>query len=367
MKIGVLTSSRADYGIYKPLLNYLKLDSEIELQVIAFGMHLQESQGFTISDIKNDGYEKILCVGSMPEQDGIYEIAKGYAQLLGEFVEFWNRNSFDIVLALGDRWEMSAAIQASIPFQLKIAHIHGGETTLGSIDNIYRHQISLASKLHFTAAEAFSERVKNLVGTSKGVFTTGSISLDDIENLKLPEWSKVQEVFQIPFNDFILVTIHPETVETIDINEEFALLVYEVLVELVQTVNILITKSNSDSFGSLFNKQFLKIQNEYPDNVKLVDSLGRLNYFSAMNQCILMLGNTSSGIIEAASFKKWVVNIGDRQLGRLRNKNVIDVALNKKKITQTVREIINRKLCVDENKYKRSNTCLTIINHLKNQ
>lgn len=171
MRIGVLTSSRADYGIYKPLLDRLKFNSNIELQVIAFGMHLQQSQGFTLSTVQNDGYKKVFKVGDMPKGDEVFDISSGYARIVNQFSKFWSLNKFDVVLALGDRWEMSAAVQASIPYQTKIAHIHGGETTLGAIDNIYRHQITLASKLHFTASEHFSKRVKEIIGSPKGVFT----------------------------------------------------------------------------------------------------------------------------------------------------------------------------------------------------
>lgn len=361
MKIGVLTSSRADYGIYKPLLDRLKLDSDIRLYVIAFGMHLQESQGFTLSNIQNDGYEEIYSVGDMPENDKVSDIAIGYARIVSQFADFWNVNSFDVVLALGDRWEMSAAVQASIPYQINIAHIHGGETTLGALDNIYRHQITLASKFHFTASEEFSKRVKEILGTNVGVFTTGSISLDGIDNLKLPDWSTVQQKFNIPFTEFILVTIHPETVQ-VDKNREFALVSYEVLAKLAQKNNIIITKANSDAFGSLFNDQFIRLQNHYPNKVKLIDSLGKLNYFSAMNQCEFMLGNTSSGIIEAASFKKWVINIGDRQKGRLRNKNVIDVPFCFESILSTINQISTFSDLNGYNHYVKKSTIDLIIN-----
>ena len=197
MKIGVLTSSRADYGIYLPLLDKLKFDQRFQLEIIAFGMHLQNSQGNTIGQIIKDGYKVIHKVGKMPDSDGVVDISKGYGDMVVSFSEFWNQNNFDVVFALGDRWEMSAAVQASIPFELKIAHIHGGETTLGATDNIYRHQITLASSYHFTAAEVFSERVKSILGSDKNVNTVGSISLEDINKLQLPSWGAVKNRFDI--------------------------------------------------------------------------------------------------------------------------------------------------------------------------
>ena len=364
MKVGVLTSSRADYGIYKPLLERLKVDSEISLEIIAYGMHLQYSQGFTYSTIETDGYEKIHIVGRMPESDEVHDIAKGYAFILNAFTDFWYSHNFDIVFALGDRWEMSAAVQASIPYQIKIAHIHGGETTLGALDNIYRHQISLASKLHFTATEEFSQRVDQIIASKKGIFTTGSISLAGLENIKLPRWNDVQKQFQIPFEEFVLVTIHPESV-LIDKNAEYASISYDFLEKLVQTKNILITNSNSDVLGSLYNKKFALLQAQYPLKIKLVSSLGKLNYFRAMQQCEFMVGNTSSGIIEAASFKKWVLNLGERQAGRLRNDNVIDVPFDFDKINHAIANMGKLGTFKGMNKYRKIDTCDIILNKIK--
>jgi GDP/UDP-N,N'-diacetylbacillosamine 2-epimerase (hydrolysing) len=364
MKIGVLTSSRADYGIYKPLLDKLKADSQVSIHLIAFGMHIQSSQGNTLSIVESDGYENLSIIGCMPENDAVYDIAKGYASIVSSFVDFWDSNSFDIVFALGDRWEMSAAVQASIPFQIRLAHIHGGETTLGAIDNLYRHQITLASKVHFTASQEFSNRVEEMVGSSENVFTTGSISIDDLANLSLPAWPSVQKKFQIPFEKFILVTIHPESVK-VEMNQDFALISFEVLSEIAKTNNILITRANSDALGSLYNKQFERLQVLCPGKVRLVESLGKLNYFKAMQQCEFMLGNTSSGIIEGASFKKWVINIGERQKGRLRSKNTIDVSFDVMEINDAINKVSGYEEFKGINEYWRPNSCEVIIKAIK--
>jgi len=338
MKIGVLTSSRADYGIYLPLLDKLKFDQRFQLEIIAFGMHLQKSQGNTINQIIKGGFKVIHKVGEMPESDGVIDISKGYGNMIVSFAEFWSKNKYDVVLALGDRWEMSAAIQASIPFEVKIGHIHGGETTLGATDNIYRHQITLASTFHFTAAEVFSERVTSILGSDKNVHTVGSISLEDINQLQLPSWDSVKEKFDIPFDDFILVTFHPESMGASK-NEDYAKVAFKVLEELCKQHNVLITGANSDAMGSLFNMQFKRLQEQHSEKIKLVSALGKLNYFKAMQQCTFMLGNTSSGIIEAASFRKWVINVGDRQKGRLRNDNVLDVPFESERILEAITRI----------------------------
>ena len=360
MKIGILTSSRADYGIYQPLLKKLKADARFKMEIIAFGMHLLKEQGNTIEDIRKDDYPEIHLVGAMPKNDKIFDIAYGYGALLSDFAHFWKQYNFDLIFALGDRWEMAAAVQSSIPYELKIAHVHGGETTLGATDNIYRHQISLAAHYHFTAAEPFSARVKSLVDKNDGVYTVGSISLEDLKILELPDWSEVKVHFNIPFDEFILVTFHPESVGS-SMNEYYAKLTYGVLEELSKRHNILITAANSDVMGSLFNQQFELLQEQHPKKIKLVSALGKLNYFKAMQQCSFMLGNTSSGIVEAASFKKWVLNVGDRQKGRLRNENVIDVPFETEKILHAVSQVGNRDDYKGDNKYVMPGTTDNII------
>lgn len=360
MKIGVLTSSRADFGIYLPLLKKIRLDDRFEVIIIAFGMHLQASQGDTFEEIKKEGFESIYEVGSMPKEDDISDITLGYGELIKDFSKFWSQLHFDLILALGDRWEMSAAVQSMIPFEIKIAHIHGGETTLGAIDNIYRHQISLASTLHFTAAEEFSKRVIQLIGHSDNVHTVGSISLEGLDNISLPNWEIVKEEFQIPFEQFILVTFHPESVEA-SRNKNLSKTAFNALQEISKEHNLLITQANSDAMGSLFNTQFNKLAQLNPSRVKLVKSLGKLNYFKAIEQCECMLGNSSSGIIEAASFKKWVINVGDRQKGRLRNENIKDVIFSRKEILDALDQVLGKKEYDGGNKYSRPNSTNNII------
>ena len=360
MKIGVLTSSRADYGIYLPLLKKLEFDQRFQLEVIAFGMHLQKSQGNTLNQITKEGFEVIHKVGEMPENDRVIDVSKGYGNLVVSFAEFWSGNKYDVVLALGDRWEMSAADQASIPFEVKIGHIHGGETTLGAIDNIYRHQITLASTYHFTAAKVFSERVISILGSNKNVHTVGSISLENIDNLSLPSWDSIKESFEIPFDDFILVTFHPESVGA-SMNKHYASVISEVIKTLVKEYNILVTMANSDAMGSLFNDCFQQLQEEYPQKLKLVSALGKFNYFKAMEKCDFMLGNTSSGIIEAASFGKYVINVGNRQKGRLRSNNVEDVRFKKEEILKAISNITVRGSFRGTNMYNTQGTTEAII------
>ena len=366
MKIGVLTSSRADYGIYKQLLFKLSKDDRFQLVIIVFGMHLLKEHGNTVKVIEKDNFGTIQKVGGMPTEDSEKDIAKGYGNLIIHFSDYWNKNKFDYILALGDRYEMSAAVQAAIPFNLKIAHLHGGETTLGATDNIYRHQITLASKIHFVSSYIFAQKVSDLIGSKQNILNVGALSLDGFENLILPEWTSVMKEFNIPTQNFILVTFHPETVN-VNKNKDYCKVIYEALEEISQNNHIVITMANADTMGSLFREKSKELKEKYPNKITLVESFGKENYFSAMKASKFLIGNTSSGILEAASYGKFVVNVGTRQLGRLQSGNVINIDFNKNQIIDAV-----EKIKIDENfrgvnKYYKPNTANNIIEFLSNE
>ena len=364
IKIGVLTSSRADYGIYKPLLDQIKNDSRFDLTIISFGMHLQEQHGSTIKEIEADNYSKIAKINGMPFGDSRLQITEGYGELIKSFANYWEENNFDWVLALGDRFEMSAAVQAGIPFEANFVHLHGGETTLGAIDNIYRHQISLASKIHFTATQDFSDRLKMLLADPSAIISNvGALSLCGLEDLELPNWDDVCKKFSIPNEEFCLITFHPETVG-LDKNIEYVRILKEALSELCNSIHLIITLANADSLGSLYRSmaQELKLVNK--NKISLIESFGKINYFSAMKNCNYLLGNTSSGILEAASFGKYVINVGNRQLGRIQSANIIDVQFIKESILLESKKIIGGKKFSGVNRYEGANTVQLIIDKL---
>jgi GDP/UDP-N,N'-diacetylbacillosamine 2-epimerase (hydrolysing) len=363
-KIGVLTSSRADYGIYQPLLKALSLNVNFELHLLVFGTHLLPKYGETIHEVQSDGYGIIHRIEGMPSSDSVKDIAKGYSDVLANFVQFWSTNSFDIVLALGDRFEMSAAVQASIPFEIKLGHIHGGETTLGAIDNIYRHQISLASQYHFVASEVFVNRLINLLDTGDNIYNVGSLSLSELAETELPAWDKVAKKFDIPTNDFVLVTLHPETVHSGN-NEQYAEEAFQALSQLCNEVHIVITLANADTNGRFFRVGAERLKSLLPNQITLVENFGKLNYFSAMKQCKFMCGNTSSGIIESASFGKYVVNVGDRQKGRLRSENVVDVSFSSEKIYRACSETLRLGAFKGLNLYYKKDSAKAVINILE--
>ena len=364
MKIGILTSSRADYGIYLPLLNKIKEDSFFELEIIAFGTHLSKSHGYTLSEIEKNNYKKIHTISSLIANDDEQSIATSYGLTVLKFSDFWQQNKFDLVLCLGDRFEMSAAVQAGIPFNVKFAHLHGGETTLGAIDNIYRHQITLASNLHFTANELFSERIIELIGHNQNVNTVGSLSLYKIEKFQPIIKSNFYNKFNLPNKDFALVTFHPETINTA-MNENFAYEMRKALSHLTSKLFLVITMPNADTTGSVFRKEIAQLKDEFANEVLCIENFGKENYFSAMYYAKLLIGNTSSGIIEAASFGKYVVNVGDRQKGRMQSDNIINTPFNDQNIIEAVDKAILKESYAGTNYYYNQYSADLIVNHIK--
>jgi len=364
MKIGVLTSSRADYGIYLPLLTALKKDDFFIVEIIAFGTHLSKGHGYTINDILKDGYKTIHQITSLLSNDNEQSIASSYGLTALKFADFWEGNKFDLVLCLGDRFEMSAAVQAGIPFGVQFAHIHGGETTLGAIDNIYRHQISLASVLHFTSADCFKEKVIALTDNVDDVFSVGSISLDEMPVFTPINKDIFYSKFEIPDEDFVLITFHPETVSSED-NYKHASSMRKALAKVGEKSFLVITMPNADTLGSIFRDEIIKLKNEMPDKVLLIENFGKANYFSAMYYTKILLGNTSSGIIEAASFGKYVVNVGDRQKGRAQSDNTLNCTFDEKEIFNTTQKAIEKGKYSGENIYYKSGAVDAIITLLK--
>jgi GDP/UDP-N,N'-diacetylbacillosamine 2-epimerase (hydrolysing) len=363
MRIGCLTSSRADYGIYLPLLKKLEEDSFFDLEIIAFGTHLSPFHGYTLREIEKDGYTTIHKISSLLASDDEQSITTSYGLTVLKFASFWDQHQYDIVLCLGDRFEMSAAVQAGIPFGVTFAHLHGGETTLGAIDNIYRHQITLASKYHFTATDLFTEKVKQITGEDGNAYTVGSLSLDGITDMQFTDEKLFRETYTIT-KDFALLTFHPETVAT-DMNVKYADEMYAAMAQLCQVIYLVFTMPNADTQGTVYRDALLKLKSEFPDNVLLIENFGKKNYFSAMKYCKLLIGNTSSGIIEAASFGKYVINVGNRQLGRAQSANTIDCAFNSEDIVAKSKLALQRDTYTGDNIYYKQDAAQNLISILK--
>jgi GDP/UDP-N,N'-diacetylbacillosamine 2-epimerase (hydrolysing) len=334
IKTGILTSSRADYGIYRPLLKAMANDPFFDLHIIAFGTHISEKYGNTIDQIKIDGYNIAISIDTLPEGDTAQDIARTMGKTLTAFSKVWAEHSFDLVFALGDRYEMFAAVSAALPFNVKIAHIHGGETTLGAIDNAFRHSITSMAHLHFTAAEPYRKRVAEITKSEKNVFNVGALSIDNINQIPLLSIEEFKEKSKIDLElPSILITFHPETVGF----EKNKVYVNELIAALkdLKEFQLIITMPNADTMGLYIREKLQHFIDNTPNAIG-VENFGNKDYLTCMKHCKLMLGNTSSGFIEAAGFNKPVVNLGDRQKGRIITPNIFNTPINKTAILENI-------------------------------
>ena len=325
-KVCVVTGSRAEYGLFYPILIKIQESNNLELQLICTSSHLSSEYGLTYKEIENDGFSIDDKIENLSLTDTKLSIVKSSGLVTSLISDSFDKLKPDVVLLLGDRYETHAASTAALLMNIPIAHIHGGEITEGAVDEQIRHSISKMSYLHFCATETYRQRVIQMGEDSGRVFNSGAPGIDNIINLNLLTKKILEKELSWKFTSkSALFTYHPVTLKENDIAHDL-----EVILSILETFsfNILFTYSNADLGGSLINKkieQFCKIN---PLKYKVVKSLGQVKYLSAMKYVDLIIGNSSSGIIEAASFKKPVVNIGDRQKGRLRSENVIDCNLN---------------------------------------
>jgi GDP/UDP-N,N'-diacetylbacillosamine 2-epimerase (hydrolysing) len=366
-RIAILTSSRADYGIYLPLLKALKDDPFFELQIIAFGTHLLPFHGYTIDQIVADGFEVSYQIESMLTGDSPNAISTAMALTSLKFADFWkdHQQDFDLVFCLGDRYEMFAAVTSGIPFNIPFAHLHGGEKTLGAIDNIFRHAITLTSKYHFVSCKEHGERVAELTDSKENIFDIGALSLDNLKSLPLMSKEDFSIKFGIDLNQpTILVTVHPETV-SFEMNQIYVEELANTLLEL-KNYQVIITLPNADTNGNLIRKRILQLPVESFNRILCFENLGSQGYFTAMKYCSFLLGNTSSGIIEAASFGKYVINLGNRQKGRIQSLNCFNVPFSKRLILQAVQEIDNSQIFTGENIYFKRDAAKNICSILSN-
>ncbi|HEY0031073.1 MAG TPA: UDP-N-acetylglucosamine 2-epimerase [Bacteroidia bacterium] len=363
MNIAVLTSSRADYGIYLPLLKKLQKDNFFDLHLIAFGTHLSEKFGHTIDQIAADGFTVKHRIETLPEGDRPEDISKAMGKTIEKFSRLWatEKSHFDLILCLGDRYEMFAAVSASVPFAIPVAHLHGGETTLGAIDNAFRHSITCMSKIHFASTALHAARVEQITASAAAVYNVGALSLDNLHEIELLDVKGFQEKFGIHLENPVLVTFHPETVEY-EKNQYYVTELIAALDTLDQ--QIIITMPNADTMGDVIRNEFITFAGR-KSNVFTVESLGTQGYFFCLLHCAFVLGNSSSGIIEAASFGKYVVDLGKRQAGREAGENIIHTEIKKEKILDAINQIKTLPALTKKNIYGDGKTADRIIELLK--
>jgi UDP-hydrolysing UDP-N-acetyl-D-glucosamine 2-epimerase len=336
--IGVVTVARSDYGIYLPLLRRIREDPDLRLLLIVAGMHLSPEFGLTVRAIEEDGFEIGERVEMLLSSDTPEAISKSMGLGTIGFAQAFARFRPDILLVLGDRFEMHSAAVAAVPFGIPIGHIHGGESTEGVIDDVFRHSITKMSHMHFVANEAYARRVIQMGEEPWRVVISGAPGLDNLHLVRLLSREKLEEKFMMRLRKpILLVTYHPVTLE----HEQTEIQVQSLLSALEQVNAMLIfTYPNADTHSRTIIRMINQFVAEH-EEARVVTNLGTQAYLSFIKYATAMVGNSSSGIIEAASFKLPVVNIGSRQRGRIRGKNVIDVGYSQPDIVVGIKKALS--------------------------
>ncbi|MBN1876998.1 MAG: UDP-N-acetylglucosamine 2-epimerase (hydrolyzing) [Anaerolineae bacterium] len=336
--IGVVTVARSDYGIYLPVLHRIQNDPDLRLQLYVGGMHLSPEFGMTVRQIENDGFNIAARVEMLLSSDSPEGIAKATGLGILGFAQALATTPCDILLVLGDRFEMLAAVIAALPFNIPIAHLHGGELTEGAIDDAIRHAITKISHLHFVATQQYARRIIQMGEEPWRVTVSGAPALDNLHRLAILSREELATKYGCDLRPpFLLLTYHPVTREY-DQTEAHVNALLNVLDNI--DARLVFTYPNADTGGRIIIEKLRQFVQSRP-HAFLAVNLGTQTYFSMMHHAAAMVGNSSSGVLEAASFKLPVLNIGNRQEGRLRSRNVIDVNCTEADITEGLRRVLS--------------------------
>lgn len=339
-KICVVTGSRAEYGLLYWLIQEINDDPHLELQLVVTGMHLSPEFGLTYKKIEQDGFRINEKVEMLLSSDSPNGIAKSIGLGVIGFVDAFERLKPDILIVPADRYEIFAAAQAAMVLQIPMAHIYGGETTEGAIDEAIRHAITKMAHLHFTASEPYRRRVIQLGEDPRRVLNYGAPGLDNLKKLKLLNRRDLEKAidFQLGETSF-LITYHPETLGAVKPDQAFGALLKAI--DHFPEAKVIFTKANADAAGRIINDRLEDYVAKNSHKSVVFTSMGQLLYLSAMKNVDVVVGNSSSGLLEAPSLKKPAVNIGLRQSGRLKATSVIDCREKEKDIVAAIRKALS--------------------------
>jgi GDP/UDP-N,N'-diacetylbacillosamine 2-epimerase (hydrolysing) len=368
-KICIVTGTRAEYGLLFWVMKCIQEHPLFELQIIATGMHLSPEFGSTYKEIEKDGFIINKKLEILLSSDTAVGISKSIGLAVIGFAEAYKELQPDLIFLLGDRFEiLAAAISATIA-RIPIAHCHGGEATEGLIDEPIRHSVTKMSHLHFVSTEEYRKRVIQLGEQPAHVFNVGALGIENINKLKLLDKKDLEENLKFEFGEVnFLITFHPVTLEFSTAGEQFTELLHAL--EEFSGAKIIFTKANADTDGRIINILIDEFVLKYPDRAIAFPSLGQLRYLSTMRFMNVVIGNSSSGLIEAPSFKIATVNIGDRQRGRIKGETVIESKPQKKEIHEAILLALSsghkQKLKTSKNPYGEGNSSGKIIEVLEN-
>jgi len=366
-KICVVTGSRAEYGLLRWVMEGIRNSPELELQVIVTGMHLSPEFGLTFNEIEKDGFNIDRKVEMLLSSDTPVGISKSIGLGLIGFADTLNDLQPDLMLVLGDRYEIFAASSSAMVARIPIAHLHGGEATEGLFDEPIRHSITKMSQLHFVAAKEYQQRVVQLGEQPNKVFIVGGLGIDNINKLKLLDKTRLEESIGFKFGSKnLLVTFHPVTLEQGKVSDHMSGLLKAL--EILENIHIIFTMPNSDTDGRVLFQMIEEFVSNNP-NSKAFTSLGQTRYLSCLNHVDGVVGNSSSGLAEAPTFKIGTINIGDRQKGRLKADSVIDCEPDEQSISNAIRKLYSmefqQKLANVKNPYGSGGASEAIVNILK--
>lgn len=333
--VAFVTGTRAEYGLLRPLMQEAAADAEVKVQVIVTGTHLSNEFGLTWHEIEKDGFSVDERVEILLSSDTDVAVCKAMGLALISFGEVYARLKPAIVVGLGDRFELLAAVAAASVCRHRVAHIHGGELTEGAFDDAFRHAITKMSHLHFTSTEVYRNRVVQLGESPDRVFNVGALGIDNIRTLDLLSRGDLERELDVRLDRrTLLVTFHPVTLEEGMAKSQFG----ELLAALneMRDTQFVFTKANADPEGRTINAMIDDFVQRRADSARDFVSLGQLRYLSLMKYVNAVVGNSSSGLIEAPSLQVPTVNVGDRQRGRVRAASVIDCAPTRKAIEEAL-------------------------------
>ncbi len=368
-KICVITGTRAEYGLLFWTMKALQSDIDVELSICVTGMHLSPEFGLTYKKINEDGFYITDKVETLLSSDTSVGIAKSIGLGIISFSEVFERIQPDLILVLGDRFEIFAACSAAMVSRIPIAHCHGGEATEGLIDEAIRHSITKMAQIHFTSTEEFKKRVIQLGEQPKNVYNVGALGIENINKLKLLNRNEFEDSINFKLKRFnFLVTFHPVTLDCSSAEEQFNELLQAI--DKNENTSIIFTKPNADADGRIIIQMIDEYVRENSLKAIAFTSLGQLRYLSAIQYMDAVIGNSSSGLIEVPSFKIPTINIGDRQQGRVKAISVIDCEANefdiKIGIQKAMSQEFKEQLKFLQNPYGEKNSSVEIIKVLKN-
>lgn len=368
-KICVITATRAEYGLLNPLMKQLQINQKFKLQVLVTGAHLSPEFGLTFKEIKAGGFKIDKKVEMLLSADTDTAISKSMGLGIIGFSEAFTELQPDAIIVLGDRYEMLAIASVASIFKIPIIHLCGGEITEGAYDDAFRHAITKLSQLHFTSTEQYKNRVIQMGEEPNRVFNVGAIGIDNIFNKKLLSKVDLENNLGIKFRKYnYQVTFHPETLGEKSAENQFRILL-SAIKKQSDDCFFIFTKANADTDGRIINQMIDEFVMDNPDKAKAYISLGSLKFLSLVKICNAIIGNSSSGIVEAPSLLTPTINIGERQKGRIQANSIINTNIDlddiNKAIQKTQKENFEN-LKDFSNPYGNGNTTLKIIEILEN-